>query len=214
MSHPTNTTNITSPFITNNPSNPLDHTNKTISDPSVMVSPELQSLLATYPGPPSSSTSTLDRSCPISPPIVSERTCNNNIPIDFKKTCDSNSKEFLPDNILESLNDTGCHGGHPKKANFSVNQDPIETSHLASNLPILITDPQNYNFTTGGTFILLQWYLKYNPKLTVSLILSDLKPLKEFGLMNFCFPREEVAKVDLDHKIRKLTIALSHKPPT
>ncbi|KAI9605188.1 hypothetical protein H4Q26_003165 [Puccinia striiformis f. sp. tritici PST-130] len=37
-----------------------------------------------------------------------------------------------------------------------------------------------------------QWYLKYNPKLT----------------------REEVAKVDLDHKIRKLTIALSHKPPT
>ncbi|KNE93154.1 hypothetical protein PSTG_13472 [Puccinia striiformis f. sp. tritici PST-78] len=151
MSHPTNTNNITSPSIISNPINPPDHTN-----PGVMASPavwkRLQSLLATYPGPPPSATSTLDRS----PPIASAKTWDSQTAIDFEKTCnsnsesDSNSKGYLPDHILGSLEDNGFPDGPPKKATCPVNQDPIETSNSASNLPMLITDPQNYNFTTGG----------------------------------------------------------------
>ncbi|KAI7933256.1 hypothetical protein MJO29_016940 [Puccinia striiformis f. sp. tritici] len=127
MSHPTNTNNITSPTIINNPINPPDHTNNTISDPGVMVSPavwkQLQSLLAT------------------------------DTPINFGETCDSESKSdsnsegFLPEDILEFVADNGGRNGHPKKA--TSNQDPIETSESASDLPMLITDPQSYDFTAG-----------------------------------------------------------------
>ncbi|POW05451.1 hypothetical protein PSTT_09688 [Puccinia striiformis] len=157
MSHPTNTNNITSPTIINNPINPPDHTNNTISDPGVMVSPavwkQLQSLLATFPGPPPSATSTLDRSRPISPPIVSKNTRDSDTPINFGETCDSESKSdsnsegFLPEDILEFVADNGGRNGHPKKA--TSNQDPIETSESASDLPMLITDPQSYDFTAG-----------------------------------------------------------------
>ncbi|POW21625.1 hypothetical protein PSHT_02124 [Puccinia striiformis] len=121
MSHPTNTNNITSPSIISNPINP-----------GVMASPavwkRLQSLLATYPGPPPSATSTLDRS-----PNLPAKTWDSQTAIDFKKPATATA------NLIPTA-----------RATCSVNQDPIETSNSASNLPMLITDPQNYNFTTGA----------------------------------------------------------------
>ncbi|KAI7967198.1 hypothetical protein MJO29_000475 [Puccinia striiformis f. sp. tritici] len=111
-----------------------------------------------YPGPSPSTTSNLDQSYP------SENPFDSSNPIKDEDTNDnsdsdsgSNSKGFLPDDILESLNVTGYRDGHQKKAACSVDQDlkSVETIDSASNLPTLITDPQRYDFTTGGTFPLL-----------------------------------------------------------
>ncbi|POV94895.1 hypothetical protein PSTT_16587 [Puccinia striiformis] len=151
MSHPTNT-NIN----TKNPINPPDDTKGTINNSGVTVSPavwkQLQNLLAMYPGPSPSTTSNLDQSYP------SENPFDSSNPIKDEDTNDnsdsnsgSNSKGFLPDDILESLNVTGYRDGHQKKAACSVDQDlkSVETIDSASDLPTLITDPQSYDFTTG-----------------------------------------------------------------
>ncbi|KNE95985.1 hypothetical protein PSTG_10676 [Puccinia striiformis f. sp. tritici PST-78] len=149
MSHPTNT-NIN----TKNPINPPDDTKGTINNSGVTVSPavwkQLQNLLAMHPGPSPSTTSNLDQSYP------SENPFDSSNPIEDEDTNDnsnsgSNSKEFLPDDILESLNVTGYRDGHQKKAACFVDQDlkSLETTDSASDLPTLITDPQSYDFTTG-----------------------------------------------------------------
>ncbi|KAI7936371.1 hypothetical protein MJO29_015674 [Puccinia striiformis f. sp. tritici] len=149
MSHPTNTS-----INTKNPINPPDDTKGTINNSGVTVSPavwkQLQNLLAMHPGPSPSTTSNLDQSYP------SENPFDSSNPIEDEDTNDnsnsgSNSKEFLPDDILESLNVTDYRDGHQKKAACFVDQDlkSLETTDSASDLPTLITDPQSYDFTTG-----------------------------------------------------------------
>ncbi|POW16619.1 hypothetical protein PSTT_01140 [Puccinia striiformis] len=136
-----------------NPINPPDDTKGTINNSGVTVSPavwkQLQNLLAMHPGPSPSTTSNLDQSYP------SENPFDSSNPIEDEDTNDnsnsgSNSEEFLPDDILESLNVTGYRDGHQKKAACFVDQDlkSLETNS-ASDLPTLITDPQSYDFTTG-----------------------------------------------------------------